>query len=147
MSLSKNKGKLNDKPPKNITPTPPLTLPPLVPAPVAQNENRSLLSSIKDLESDLLAKVGKISPDDILKLNKHTKSKKKTKFFRFLIYFNTSLIFLKIIYASQKIIFIRLNLFVLKSVKLKVMLHFLKLQNLKYNQQTRRHKTKRLHVL
>ncbi len=75
MSLSKNKSKLSDKPPKSASP---LTLPPLVPPLVplsstAQNESKSL-PSIKDLESDLLAKAGKISPDDILKLNKHTKS-------------------------------------------------------------------------
>ena len=71
MSLSKNKSKLSDKPPKSASP---LTLPPLVPpSSTAQNESKSL-PSIKDLESDLLAKAGKISPDDILKLNKHTKS-------------------------------------------------------------------------
>lgn len=71
MNLSKNKSKLSDKPPKSASP---LTLPPLVPPPSTAQNERNSLPSIKDLESDLLAKAGKISPDDILKLNKHTKN-------------------------------------------------------------------------
>ena len=81
MNISKNKGKINEKS-KSSTPTPPLTLPPIVLATsTEQKPNESkILPSIKDLESELLAKAGKISPDEILKLTKYTRSKSRFVF-------------------------------------------------------------------